>query len=176
MNTELMRIFSFTDTDLKHNQSGMLSPEQKQRIASHWRVTAAVMLAFAAAALIGIFFFARQLIDKPLPLSESGIYWMGSLALAIMAGFLFLQVIRPPDQSMAQQRGPVQLVQHQSTESDSSRAKITHEMWVGSERFIIDKATFDSLTDGQEMIIYYTRDTLRILSAEVKAFDAVPVS
>src|SRR5688500_3398954 len=104
---ELMRLFSFTNDDLRHNQSGVLSPAQQQRLSSLWRESVIVLLVLAAAALGGVFIFARQVIAKPLPLTESGIYWLGIIALTIIAGYLLFQLIHPPDQSVAHQRGEV---------------------------------------------------------------------
>src|SRR5687768_15677327 len=94
---QMMQLFRFTDDDLRHNQSGMLSHSQQQQLATQRRASVIFILALAVLALGGLFIFARQLISKPLPITETGTYWVVSIILAIMAGWLLFQVIRPPD-------------------------------------------------------------------------------
>jgi len=169
-NRHLRKLFQFTDDDLFANRNGRLSENQKKRRAEQARAEqksareSAVILFVIAAG--GLAFGLTIGLNAPAP-------WIRTLFLILLGliwplawggrGVRILRSARSLNEDHLQSvRGRVRIIRQSDPDGGAE-----YILQVGDEQFDVDGNPTGVLSDEDECIVYYLKETEEILSVEL---------
>ena len=165
----LKKLFHFTETDLFANRDGRLSENQKKRLTELARAeqksareSAGILFVIAA---VGLAFGLIIGLNAPAPWIRSlfllvlGLIW--PLAWAGRAVSILWSARSLKDDQLQSVRGNVHIIQHNDPDGGTD-----YVLQVGDLQFDVDGNPTGVLSEGDECVVYYLKQTEEILSVE----------
>ena len=181
---QLRKYFDFNEGDLFDNRNGYLSERQQKRLAADEAFWKKLSLIFGILLLVVAFLPVLIIGLKAAPcIADLCSEWPSSLRafnliliILITPTLLYfgLRVIRgalKPQKVFSVQKveGPINIVKDKSYNSTSHMYTESHELHVGGEEFDEDEEVADIMMQGDIYAIYYIKESMTILSAELLA-------
>ena len=162
---KLRKYFKFTEDDLAINRTGVLSEHQKQRIrkeAGSLRTGLLIIgMILLGATIYGLIGFDVNFFGI-FPALIWGIVWGIPAVLCIG-----LSISSTPQFKLLSVRGPARF-ERGATSSRHHNRSVYFDLYINDEEFDGDGDHFPkSMIEGAEYIVYYTRGSQQIISAEL---------
>jgi hypothetical protein len=162
---KLRKYFKFTEDDLAINQTGVLSEKQKQRIRKEVGGLRSGLLIIGIVLLgvtiFGVFGFDIKFFGI-FPALIWGILWGIPAILCIV-----LSISSTPQFKLLTVRGPARFEQGETSNRHNS-GSVYYDLYINDQEFDGDGDHFPrSMIAGAEYIVYYTKGSQQIVSAEL---------
>lgn len=171
---KLKEYFKFDETDLSTNRSGSLTEKQKVRLTAELKSerTKKTLLAYflfflAAIGVIGavvIWFIPESSLGMRIGFGIGfGLVWP---AVYIFMGLIFLPPPSYTDLELASATGQINIVKVESRNTSAHTTSSRYDLYIGNRRFVVDHRIGNILVQGDEYVVYYLKNSSRIVSAE----------
>jgi hypothetical protein len=180
-NDLLQKYFVFDESDLFANRTGYLTPRQQTRLVDDEKFGKKLFLIIGLI-LLFIALLPAIIIGVSLILCISNNCWPVSarnffIGMAVIWtpiwGYFGIRVIRSALSthktfSLQKVEGPINIVRTVHTDHKTHQEHEQHELHIGNEKFDCDSELANIMIQGDIYVIYYVKETKKIMSAEFR--------